>query len=169
MDLFADRGFDGTTAGDIADRAGVTKRTFFRYFGDKREVLFVGWATLRDAADAAVRAAPSGSTPMVAALTALRTVAHLIGSDPARVRRRQAIISITPELRERELVKLATLADALSESLRARGADEDEAVLAAHVALAVYRVAFDRWMNGQNESLVDLISEVAARLEILNA
>src|SRR3954464_9120822 len=107
MELYAERGYEQTTAAEIAQRAGLTARTFFRYFADKREVLFAGSEAPGEQLDAAPPAAPESATPLAAVAEALGTVAEVIGEDRDHSRRRQAIIAANAELQERELIKLA--------------------------------------------------------------
>jgi AcrR family transcriptional regulator len=147
MELFAERGYDATTVADIAERAGLTKRTFFRHFADKREVLFSGGEMLRDAMTAAVRDAPADATPLEAVALALDTGAGLIGGDIAHTRARQQIIVAHPELQERELIKMATIGAALTAELQQRGTEPTTAALAAQAGLAAFRVGFERWAS----------------------
>jgi AcrR family transcriptional regulator len=147
LDLFTERGFDGTTVAEIADRAGLTARTFFRYFTDKREVLFAGSDSLQSEMVDALRAAPQDTKPLAAVGAALDAAADLIGGDREFSARRQAIIAGTDELRERELSKLASLAGAMVQGLRDRGVDDGVARLAAEAGIAVFRVAFERWVD----------------------
>lgn len=146
LTLYLEQGFEQTMVADIAERAGVTTRTFFRHFTDKREVLFHGWAELQARSLAALEAAPAAASSLELVAAALDAVAELVGADPPAVRRRQRIISATAELREREMIKLTSMSDALAEGLRARGVDALEASLAAETGLAVYRVAFGQWV-----------------------
>src|ERR1700744_3499415 len=111
MALFDERGFEGTTVADIAERAGLNKRTFFRYFGDKREVLFSGTEPLRAKFVEAIAAAPADAPPLDAIAAGLDAMADLfeaIGGD--RPRKRQAIIAANPALQERELIKMSGFA-----------------------------------------------------------
>jgi AcrR family transcriptional regulator len=145
MELFAERGYDDTTVADIAERAGLTKRTFFRHFADKREVLFSGGQMLQDAMTAAVAAAPPDASPLDAVALALTAGADLIDGDHPHTVARQAIITAHPELQERELIKMARISAALTAELRARGTDPTTAALAAEAGLAAFRVGFERW------------------------
>src|SRR5690348_11410202 len=106
MELFGERGFEATTVADIAARAGLTKRTFFRYFGDKREVLFAGSEALREKFVEAVAAAPADDSPLDAIAAGLDAMADLLAELGGRPRERQAIIAANPDLQERELIKL---------------------------------------------------------------
>jgi AcrR family transcriptional regulator len=146
MQLYVERGFEDTTVADIAAKAGVTARTFFRHFADKREVLFAGSAELQDALVAALKGAPPEATPMQAVAAALDAAAEFLGQNREHSRQRQAIINSHADLLERELIKMARLADALAEGLRRRGVPEPDASLAAEAGVVVFRVAFSRWV-----------------------
>jgi AcrR family transcriptional regulator len=148
LQLYTERGFEQTTVAEIADRAGLTARTFFRHFADKREVLFAGSADLVSGFEHALSGAPAGATPMEVVAVALDAAAEFLGGDHEHSRRRQAVINATPELRERELNKMASLAAALAEGLRRRGVPEPDASLAAEAGIVVFRVAFETWTSG---------------------
>ena len=127
--------------------AGVTARTFFRHFADKREVLFAGSSLLQQRLVDAVAEVDAELTPFDAATTAVEQAFDGLGVTRAAARRRAAVIATTAELRERELIKMASLADALADGLRQRGTSDTEAVLAAESAVAAMRVAFARWVG----------------------
>jgi AcrR family transcriptional regulator len=148
MELFDERGFEDTTVADIAARAGLTKRTFFRHFGDKREVLFSGTEVLREKFVEGIAAAPADDCPLDAVAAGLDAMADLFDELGDRPRRRQAIIVANPELQERELVKLSGYAAAGAAALRERGVTEPGATLAAEAGLAILRVAFEEWVSG---------------------
>ncbi|MBS1906349.1 MAG: TetR family transcriptional regulator [Actinobacteria bacterium] len=164
IELYAERGFEQTMVSEIAERAGVTARTFFRHYTDKREVLFAGWSSLQEATADALETAPADASAMELVRLALDATAQIVASDPARARTRQAIIAATPELHERELIKFDTLAKALADNLHHRGFDPTEAELAARTGLAIYRTAFDRWAETDGDStLTEAIDAVAER------
>jgi len=168
--LYLERGFEQTMVNDIADRAGVTARTFFRYFSDKREVLFDGSDALREAAVESLDRVPDGATALGAVAYALDATAEILNGNLEVIRRRQTVIAATAELRERELIKLAAMAQALAVALKERGYDDHDADLAAEAGLAVYRVAFDRWIGGPgNADLRELVHESLERLRVLAA
>jgi AcrR family transcriptional regulator len=148
MELYAERGYEQTTVADIAERAGVTARTFFRYFPDKREVLFAGSDALAEQLAAAIDAAPANEAPLTAVAAALGVVARFIGTDRAHSLSRQAILVENPGLQERELTKLASWSRVLAGGLRRRGVGDTAATLAAETGVAVFRVAFERWLSG---------------------
>jgi AcrR family transcriptional regulator len=147
MELFIERGFERTTVADIAQRAGLTARTFFRYFTDKREVLFAGSDHLRDALVNALEATPPSTRPIDAIAAALDAGASMLGERGEFARARQDVIVANAELRERELIKMATLADGLAAALRRRGVADIDAALAAEAGIAVFRIAFERWVS----------------------
>ncbi len=147
LELCVERGFDQTTVAEIAQQAGLTERTFFRYFADKREVLFWGAGTLQDLLESTVAAAPASVAPLAAVATALEAAGALLQERRDSVRQRQTIIAANAELRERELIKLAALAAAIAAALRRRGVRESAASLTAEAGIAVFRIAVERWIN----------------------
>jgi len=147
LELYIERGFEQTTVAEIAQRAGLTERTFFRHFADKREVLFWGANALQELVVRTIVSAPDAAAPIDAVATALETAGTLLQERHDGARQRQAVIAANAELQERELKKLATLATAMAEALRQRGVTEPSASLAAEAGIAVFRIAFARWIN----------------------
>jgi len=147
MELYAERGFDQTTVAEIAARAGLTERTFFRYFADKREVLFGGAAMLQDFLTEWVANAPDSTGPMDAVLGALEAVSPMFEERRDFAHKRHALIVDHPELRARESIKLASLAEAFTDTLRRRGVRDPAARLASETGVAVLKVAFERWVH----------------------
>ncbi len=146
--LFAARGFDQTTAAEIASQAGLTERTFFRHFADKRVVLFGGSAPRQERIGAGVAGAPAADGPLDAVSQGLDAAAIMLGEFRRDLsRQRQAVIADNPELRERELAKLADYAAAVAAALRQRGVSEPQATLAAEAGMTVLRVALQRWAS----------------------
>src|SRR5436190_17837450 len=131
LDLYVERGYEQTTVADIASEAGLTARTFFRHFADKREVLFAGSDFLKEAMVKRLAEVPPTAGPMQAVAAALDATADVLGRDQQHSRRRQSVIVANAELRERELIKMATMAALLAEGLRARGVPARDASLAA--------------------------------------
>ena len=152
LTLYGERGFDNTTVAEIAERAGLTKRTFFRYFADKREVLFWGSQALEELIATETRNAPEGAAPLDAVAAALEAAVPMFEERGEFAARRQQIIAANAELQERELIKLASLAAAAAEALRDRGVGDPTATLAAEAGIAVFRVAFDRWVEPGNRN-----------------
>jgi AcrR family transcriptional regulator len=151
FELYAERGYDATTVAEIAERAGLTKRTFFRYFADKREVLFWGSADLQQLIVSAVAAAPPEATPLDAVAAGLDAAAAMFVDRREHSARRQRIIAAHPELQERERIKLASLASAIADALRGRGVGDPAAILAAEAGVAVFRVSFERWVASESD------------------
>lgn len=168
LDLYVERGYEQTTVADIAERAGVTSRTFFRHFADKREVLFGSTGELEAAMAAAVLAAPPGADPLEAAAASYDAAEVLFGGDHRHSRRRGSVIAAHPELLERELIKMARIALTLSAALVERGVPEAEARLAAETAVTVFRVGWERWLAGPaGSSLAATLRESLAQLRTL--
>ena len=149
--LYRERGFEQTTVAEIAERAGLTERTFFRHFADKREVLFAGAPALQELLVSTVAEAPSSLAPIEAAVAGLEAAGAFIQEGEGIARQRQAIIAASVELQERELIKLASLASALAEALRRRGVEDPAASLTAEAGIAVFKVGFERWVDEANE------------------
>ncbi len=169
LDLFNEQGYAATTVLDIVQRAGVARRTFFRYFTHKREVLFWGTPTLQDAYTAAVAAAPLESSPLELARHALFAAAEIQGGDRRGiVRRRQAVIDANPELQERQLLKRSQRAKTLTDALVDRGVGPREAAVTAHAALAAYAVAFHSWASGESDDLAPALEGVLDALRHLD-
>lgn len=165
LELYAERGYDNVTVAEIAERAGLTERTFFRYFADKREVLFSGSGGLSEAVAARVAQAADSLPPIEVAVEALAEAAVFLQERREYARRRQAVIATSPELRERELIKLAAMASTLAGALSGRGVAESTARLAAEAAVAAFKTAFARWAaEGGGESLPDLVRTSAREL-----
>jgi AcrR family transcriptional regulator len=168
--LYGERGFEQTTVAEIAARAGLTERTFFRHFADKREVLFAGADALRELLVSAVAKAPESLAPIDAAAAGLEAAGALIQEGGDLAQQRQAIIGASTELQERELVKLASLALALAEALRRRGVDDPAASLTAEAGIAVFKVAFERWVEQTTQQdLPQLIRESLDELKAVTA
>jgi AcrR family transcriptional regulator len=146
MALYGERGFEQTTVAEIAERAGLTERTFFRHFADKREVLFAGSSSLQELLVTRLGDTPDSVPPLDAIATALDAAGVLLEERREYAGQRAAIIAANAELRERELIKLASLAAALADTLRRRGVAEPAASLAAEAGIAVFRIAFERWV-----------------------
>lgn len=170
LELYVERGFEQTTVAEIAERAGLTERTFFRYFADKREVLFAGADILRDLMAGALAAAPESAAPIEAVAAALESAGALLQERHEYARQRQAVIAANAGLQERELIKLASLAAALAEALRRRGVTEPAASLTAEAGIAVFKIAFEHWVDGPSQpELPQLISESLAELKAVTA
>ena len=144
LELFRERGYDRTTAAEIAARVGVTERTFFRHFPDKREVLFDGEARVREALTASIAGAPRDLGPLD---TLFRAFEPMLETSWSYSKPRHEVISATPALHERELAKLSALTDALAAALKARGVPDLRAVLAARTGMAAFVNATLSWLD----------------------
>ncbi|MBU2669383.1 TetR/AcrR family transcriptional regulator [Actinoplanes bogorensis] len=151
MDLYASRGFERTTVAEIAEKAGLTERTFFRHFADKREVFFAGSERLRELLVATVTDAPVEAGPAQAVAAAFESVAADYFPPVAFSRQRQSVIDANISLQERELVKLHAVAAELAAALQRRGVSELRAAIAAESGVAAFKVAFSRWINDPDD------------------
>ncbi|HEY5398183.1 MAG TPA: TetR family transcriptional regulator [Trebonia sp.] len=168
FELFTERGFEQVTVAEIAERAGLTERTFFRYFADKREVLFAGADGFQDLFVSTVAGAPDSAAPIDAVAAALYAAAAMFTAHEDGVRRRSAIIAAHPDLRERELIKLATVAAAIAEALRGRGVTDPAASLTAEAGIAIFKIAFARWIAAPaGPDLAKLIAESLEELKLV--
>ena len=147
IELFDEQGYEATTVAEIAERAGLTKRTFFRYFSDKREVLFSGSHELQRLWLEGVAAAPPDATPLAVVTAGLDPVAEMFTERHDFARIRAGIIEANPELQERELIKLQNLAGAIKGALVERGVPANAAILAAQAGVTVFHVAFAHWVR----------------------
>jgi AcrR family transcriptional regulator len=168
--LFGERGFENTTVAEIAARAGLTERTFFRYFADKREVLFWGAGALQELLVSAVAGAPDSASPIDAVAAALEAAGALLQERREFARQRQTVIAANTELQERELIKLASLSAALADTLRQRGVSDPAASLTAEAGIAVFKIAFEGWVDESNRrDLPQLIRESFDELRAVTA
>ena len=170
LELYAERGFEQTTVAEIAERAGLTERTFFRHFADKREVLFAGAGSLQELLVTAVVGAPHSVAPLDAVAAALESAGALLQERREYSRRRQAVIDANAGLQERELIKLASLASALADALRRRGVADPAASLTAEAGIAIFKIAFERWVKETGPAdLPQLIRESLGELKAVTA
>jgi AcrR family transcriptional regulator len=162
--LFVEHGYDATTVAQIADRAGLTKSTFFRHFADKREVLFGGQDMLTELFSDAVRTAPPSATTVGCLAAALESAAAAFTPDRHDLApQRRAVIAANSELQERELLKRARLASAMADALRVRGADDTTARLAAEMGVLAFSTAYARWAAPDNRQPFTQIAHAALR------
>ena len=170
LELYSERGFEQTTVTEIAGRAGLTERTFFRHFADKREVLFAGASSLQELFVGTLMAAPESATPIDAVTAALQAGAAVFQEHREHSRQRQKVIDANAELRERESIKLVSLSAALADALRRRGVADPAASLAAEAGIAVFKIAFERWVGGTGEpDMSQLIRETFDQLRAVTA
>jgi AcrR family transcriptional regulator len=145
LDLFSERGFDAVSVTDIAERAEVGRTTFFRYFGDKQEVLFSEPAeAAADAASGKPAPAERIGSSLAAALAAARGLVvgyvEVITADHAEYERHQELVTSNPELYARSLVKQRRYAAELTDRLRSWGATSAVARQAAEIGLACFYI-----------------------------
>lgn len=169
LELFSARGYDQVTAAEIAAHAGVTERTFFRYFPDKREVLFEGEAAMQATLVAAVASAPVELGPLDTLFRAFKVLAPEFERNRSLLESRFKVVFATPALREREGTKRAVLADALSVALQARGADHLSADLAAQAALVGLTHATSAWLDDPSTGHAERITVAAQALKAMFA
>lgn len=168
LELYSERGFSNVTVAEIAERAELTERTFFRHFADKREVLFSGGSALEERAVAALDGAPATLGTIDAVGVAVEAAAGVLQGQRRFARQRQSVISANPELQERERIKLASLAAALAAGLRRRGVGETAASLAAEMGTAVFRIAFERWIKESKErDFSQIVAESLDELKVV--
>jgi AcrR family transcriptional regulator len=170
MELYIERGFEQTTVTEIARRAGLTQRTFFRHYADKREVLFAGSGLLEELIVRTLGGALDSAAPIDAVAEALQAAGAAIQEGGDRPRLRQVVIAANPELQERELIKLASLATAIAGALRQHGVPDPAASLTAEAGIAVFKIAFERWisLDGQQD-LPETIREALDELKAVTA
>lgn len=168
LELFAENGFDHTTAAQIAAQAGVTERTFFRHFPDKREVLFDGQNVLGVALSDAIAKTPPELPPMQVLRRALASITAMLEQNRQFSEPRQRIISVTPALQEREVAKHVALIRVVAEALQRRGVEKHRANLAAQAGLAALGYALDRWFADSSVGLDDYLDGAFVELRVLS-
>ena len=165
LELFLEHGYENVTVAQITERAGLTRRTFSRYFTDKRDVLFAGSEQLPAVLAHSVRHADDTLSPFEALLTALVDLAGGLADQAPLAAQRRAIVQASPELQERGRTKSAAATDAVADALRDRGTAESQATLLAQVGVAIFRTAFERWTDQPDDiGLPARIQEAAAEL-----
>ena len=152
LELFETQGFERTSVAQIAGAAGLKERSFYRYFPDKREVLFAG-NELESHLVAQIEAL----------LTALGTAEEIFRSREFLLRRGR-VIAANPALAERDLIKLADIADALAPAVERRGVEPGTARFIIDVVLAIHRRAMPRWLAEPDTTLAQLMAQAAAEL-----
>lgn len=167
LELYDERGYDATTTAEIAARAGVTERTYFRHFADKREVLFDGETELRDVMTAAITSAKDTPPPLALVLRAYEAAVPLFVAGRPVAERRARIIVTSPALRERAQAKTAALAESLVSALTHRGTPEPTARLATQAGAAVFERASRAWNGTSADHLTACVTRAAAELRSL--
>ncbi len=170
IELYAERGFENTTVAEIAQRAGVTERTFFRHFADKREVLFAGASEQQEVIVSTLANAPDSLVPLDAVAASLSAAGAQFQEIREGARQRAVIVAANQELRERELTKFASLSAALADTFRRRGLSDLSARLTAEVAIAVFRIAFERWIEDTHDcEFAQFVRESIDQLKVVTA
>jgi AcrR family transcriptional regulator len=166
IELYLEFGYENVTVAQIAEHAGLTRRTFSRYFADKRDVLFAGSDQLPGLLADALRRVDPGLAPLEAVLYALTAIAPALGDRVApHAAQRREVVARSPELQERGRTKFAAVADALAGVLRERGANASDSRLFADVGVAIFRTGFDRWVDALDSvDLASCLREVGAQL-----
>jgi AcrR family transcriptional regulator len=157
LELFRERGYEETTTAQIAAKAGVTERTFFRHFPDKREVLFDGDATFTDAVTAAVRNAPKTLDPWDTLFFAFDSVKQMFVQNRPFTEPRQRVIASSPALQERASAKTRSLTAAVASALCERGLTVPQANLAARMGMAILSYGVSAWFDDGSIELGDHI------------
>jgi AcrR family transcriptional regulator len=166
LSLFEEQGYDRTTIAQIAQRANLTERSFYRWFTDKREVLFGGSRELEERFVAAMDAVPAGTAALPTLLAAFATAPQVFRPREFLIRR-AAVIAANPPLHERELIKLVSISSAITDALLRRGHDRETARLATDIGLAVLRLTTERWMAEERadaDGFAEALSASAADL-----
>ncbi|PPG48754.1 TetR family transcriptional regulator [Rathayibacter sp. AY2B3] len=170
MELFAEHGYAGTTVPAIAERAGLTTRTFFRHFADKRDVLFLREREFPEIVGRLLADAPAGLDTMALLMHGLEAAADELQTWRAGIAARRAVVRSEPQLRERELLKSAALADSMRSALVDAGVSPEDAALAALTASALFDVSLERWLAAPGSVLLaDVLRGERARLTALLA
>lgn len=164
MSLFGEHGYSGTTVDDIAARAGVTARTFFRHFADKEEVLFADDDTLLPVLLASISATPGPIAADALMLHTLTTLADVMQPQRSELVARQRIIDTDVSLTGRELAKQARWQHGVSATLIERGFDPDDAEILAAVGFAIFVRALHAWLaDDTGPDLADRIRDALPR------
>jgi AcrR family transcriptional regulator len=170
VDLFTEQGYDATTVGQIAERAGVTRSTFFRYFPDKRELLVAGQETLSTLLAEGIAEAPADATPLEAVARGLERASAEMGPANRELGPRiKAAVAASTELQERDALKTVGLPVAMAEALQARGVEDPVAQLAAELGALAFKRGYARWAEGEREDHDGLAPHALAALRELQA
>ena len=171
LELFLERGYEQVTVAQIAERAGLTRRSFFNHFTDKREIFFAGASAFQAHVTAHIAAAPPDRDPLQAAIAALASggaqIAKMAGDAARPVR---SVIAASAELRERDLTKMAAVTRAIADTLTHRGAPARAADLTARTAVTIFTIAFDDWIDHPDSDLTELMHTASSELrQVVNA
>jgi AcrR family transcriptional regulator len=170
VDLFTEQGYDATTVAQIAERAGVTRSTFFRHFSDKREVLVAGQETLGRLLAEGIADAPAGAGPLEAVAAGLERASAEMGPANRELGPRlKAAIAASTELQERDALKSISLAAAMTTALLARGVPDPTAHLAGELGVLAFKRGYTKWSEGERDADDGLAPYALAALEELRA
>jgi len=170
VDLFTEQGYDATTVAQIAERAGVTKSTFFRYFPDKRELLVAGQETLSQLMTEGIAEAPDDASPLEAVAAGLERASTAMGPVNREIAPRlKAAVAASAELQERDALKSVSLAAAMTTALVARGVPDPTAALAGELGLLAFKRGFAEWSEGDRDAKDELAGYVLSALDELRA
>jgi AcrR family transcriptional regulator len=170
VDLFTEQGYDATTVAQIAERAGVTKSTFFRYFPDKRELLIAGQETLSRLMTEGIAEAPDDASPLEAVAAGLERASSAMGPVNREIAPRlKAAVAASAELQERDALKSVSLAAAMTTALVARGVPDPTAALAGELGLLAFKRGFAEWSEGDRDAKDELAGYVLSALDELRA
>lgn len=170
VDLFVEQGYDATTVAQIAERAGLTKSTFFRHFPDKRELLVAGQEVLSRLLAEGIAAAPDGASPLEAVAAGLERAANSMGPLNRELGPRlRAAVAASAELQQRDALKSVGLATAMTEALVARGVPDATAHLAAELGLLAFKRGYAAWTEADQDTEGGLAVHALAALEELRA
>jgi AcrR family transcriptional regulator len=170
VDLFTDQGYDQTTVAQIAERAGVTRSTFFRHFADKREVLAAGQETLSRLLAEGIAEAPADVGPLEAVANGLERASSAMGLTNRELGPRiKAAIAASAELQERDALKTVSMAEAMTAALLARGVADPAAQLASEMGVLALKRGFARWTEGDHDDTDELAPHTLAALSELRA
>ncbi|MFE7437907.1 TetR/AcrR family transcriptional regulator [Streptomyces tendae] len=170
VDLFNEQGYDATTVTQIAQRAGVTKSTFFRHFSDKRELLVAGQETLSRLLADGITDAPASVSPLQAVAAGLERASSAMGPTNRELGPRlKAAVAASTELQERDALKSVGLAAAMTAALIARGVPESTAQVAAELGLLAFKRGYAQWSEGERDDEEGLAPHALAALEDLRA
>ncbi|TDU91931.1 TetR family transcriptional regulator [Kribbella voronezhensis] len=165
LELYRQHGYDAVTVTQIAERAGITRRSYFRYFPDKREVLFANSDQLPPAIAKAVLVAADHTPPLTAVLDALTEVGNLLAVDVEQLAERRDVIASSPELQERERTKAATVSVAIQQALEQRGTATGTSKAIAQVATIAFANAFQLWIEAKaNKPFRDCLTTATTEL-----
>ena len=168
VDLFTEQGYDDTTVTQIAERAGITKSTFFRHFPDKRELLAAGQETLSRLLAEGIAEAPVDASPLEAVAAGLERVSGEMGPMNRELAPRiSAAVAASAELQERAMLKNVGLAAAMTQALVARGVPDPVAHLAAELGVLAFKRGFAEWTENDPDGTDDLAPYTLAALKAL--